>query len=753
MIKKRHEHGKTIKDSLQSALAYHGVGRLDEAERLYQEILQRQPRNAEALHYLGVLLYQRGNFNKAIVSIKRSLMVAPDKPEALADLAEIQRSAGHLPEAEASCRKALALRPDHAEAHVNLAAVLFQARRFAEAESHATTALNLKPAFPPALLLFADSLREQRQLRSAQEAYRQLLAIQPNHAAALTNLGWMLVQAGFLEEGLRFCQQAALQPADDILALQNLARALAEFGRFDEAMKILEQALRRAPNVPQLSLLIGMVWSELGESLEARNWLERSLQLDDKQVEARVRIAALEADRENHPVALEMLDTVLAGNPERVDALSAKAKSKLALGDVEGAVNAHRQAIAASPQTASLHAMLGNTLAGAGDIAGAVDCHRQAIALNDKCLPAYAGLLTTLRHRASDAERDAAIALLNMPWMTDLRRSSIHFGLAAYYDGAGDWHEAARHMVTANALRKSADEGRNHGYDPAQYQTSVDQIVSAFTPDLFARLRGKGSASERPVFVFGMPRSGTTLAEQILASHPQVFGVGERQFAKQGMQLLARQFGAAGEELLAPLGSIDGSQLGAIADWHLGQLTALDHNRSLRVVDKMPDNYHWIGWLALLFPRARFIYCRRDPRDIALSCFITNFASIRWASDLGHIAHRLTQHFRLMAHWRQVLPVPMIEVDYEAMVEDQEGQSRRLLEWLGLDWDDRCLHFYRTERLVRTASVAQVRQPIYRRSVARWRNYEEMLAPLLAALAIDPEFDSNYIKSKSLSAS
>jgi tetratricopeptide (TPR) repeat protein len=740
--------GSTVSNCFQSALAYHWVGRLDEALRLYEAALARRPRHPEALHYLGLLHYQLGHLDQAIVSIKRSLIASPDRAQAMSDLGEVQRSAGHLPEAEMSCRRAIELRPDYVEAHVNLAVVLFQAGRFADAETEAKAALCLRPMFQPAMQVLADSLREQRQFQRAEVVYRQILDIQPNHAGALTNLGWMLVQNGFLEEGLRFCRQAAQQPANDILALQNLARALVEFGHFDEAMKILEQALHRSPNVPGLSLLIGIVWSELGELMEARNWLERSLQLDDKLLEARVRIAGLEAECDNHQVALDMLDDILASDPIRVDAIAARAKSKLALGDTDGAIEAHRAAIALSPQTASLHAALGTALASAGDIDGAIACHRQAIALNDRCLPAYAGLLTTLRHRVSDSERGAAVSLLNMPWMTDQRRAALHFGLAAYYDGAGNWSEAAARMVIANSLRKSVDERRKRAYDYGQYEANVDRIVSAFTPELFVKMSGMGSDSERPVFVFGMPRSGTTLAEQILASHHRVFGAGERPFANQDMQLLPHIARRPGNDPLACIEDLTGPQLAEIADWHLGQLALLDEGKCLRVVDKMPDNYHLIGWLAMLFPRARFVYCRRDPRDIALSCWITNFASIRWASDLGHIAHRITQHYRLMRHWAQVLPVSFLTVDYEAMVDDQERQSRRLIEWIGLDWDDRCLKFYETERLVRTASVAQVRQPIYRRSVARWRHYEEMLSPLLAKLDADLNLRSNQPSEK-----
>src|SRR5262249_30679483 len=159
--------------------------------------------------------------------------------------------------------------------------------------------------------------------------------------------------------------------------------------------------------------------------------------------------------------------------------------------------------------------------------------------------------------------------------------------------------------------------------------------------------------------------------------------------------------------------------LGQLAEGHLNALRGLNPDRD-RVVDKMPDNYQLLGWIVTLFPNARLIHCRRDVRDVALSCWITNFARLRWASDLAHLAERINDYLRLMDHYRRVLPVPLFEVEYEQMVADQEGTTRRLLDFVGLEWDPACLNFHQTERLVRTASVAQVRQPIYKRSVARW---------------------------------
>ena len=715
-------------------LEHHQAGRLDEAEKLYRQALALKPGDPDAQHYLGVALHQRGEHEAAVELIEHAVAVRPDSPQMFANLAEARRESGKPVEAEAACRRAIALAPGYADAWLNLGAALFQQRRFDEAEAAARQAAALRPGFPQALLMIADALREQWRPKEAEPAYRKALDAAPNQWSALANLGWMLVQSGRMEEGLALCRQAAAQSGKEILPLQNLGRVLLEYGRLDGAMDALGEALERAPNVPMISLLIGIAWDELGEVAEARNWLERALRLDETLLDARIRLAGLEADLDNFQTAIEMLETVLAEDPDRVEAIVAKAKAKLSLGDVDGAVADHREAIRLVPNSAAAHAALGGTLSSAGDIPGAVESQRKAIELNRNCVPAYAGLLTTLRHKAEDAERDAAAALLEAPWMTDARRSALHFGLAHYWDGKGEWDLAAEQMIKANAHRKAADTARHRNYQPAQYEAFIDRVIETFTPAQFERFKGLGSESERPVFIVGMPRSGTTLTEQIIASHPQAFGAGERPFARQGLGLLPQIMQRPEDDPLTCLKAADGPALLAAANWHLARLAALDGGAALRAVDKMPDNYGLLGWLAVLFPKARFIYCRRDLRDVSLSCWITNFGEIRWANDLEHLAHRALQHQRIMAHWRKVLPVPVLDVDYEAMVADQEGQSRRLIEWLGLDWDERCLSFHKTERLVRTASVTQVREPIYKRSVARWQRYEAMLSPLLEKL-------------------
>ena len=197
---------------------------------------------------------------------------------------------------------------------------------------------------------------------------------------------------------------------------------------------------------------------------------------------------------------------------------------------------------------------------------------------------------------------------------------------------------------------------------PEAYREYVDRILATFVPEQFARTAGMGSDSDRPVFVVGMPRSGTTLTEQILASHPKVHGAGERRFAALGFQLLPSAMGknASPLDCFAEVGR---EALTAIANWHLGQIDKLAPAGKTRVVDKMPENFLSLGWIATLFPKARIIHCRRDLRDVALSCWMTNFRTIRWASDQEHIALRFHDYHRVMEHWRRVLPVPLLEVD------------------------------------------------------------------------------------------
>ena len=307
--------------------------------------------------------------------------------------------------------------------------------------------------------------------------------------------------------------------------------------------------------------------------------------------------------------------------------------------------------------------------------------------------------------------------------------AALHFGLAQVLDARGRLQRGrgvAAPGQRAGPGRAAIDRGQ--GYDPAEHARFVAGMIAVCTPAFFERMRGLGLDSERPVFIVGLPRSGTTLTEQILASHSQVFGAGEQRLwrATTSMPLAAR---GSDRRTGRPRAGWTATTARRVGGQHLERLNEMERGTA-RVADKMPDNYLYLGLLAALFPRAKFVHCRRDLRDIAVSCWMTNFRQIRWANDPEHIASRFTEHRRMMAHWKRALPAPLLEIDYEETVANLEGVARQLVAWCGLEWEPGCLKFHEGKRPVRTASVSQVRQPVYQRSVARWKNYEQTLGGL-----------------------
>jgi hypothetical protein len=313
----------------------------------------------------------------------------------------------------------------------------------------------------------------------------------------------------------------------------------------------------------------------------------------------------------------------------------------------------------------------------------------------------------------------------------------LWFALAFVLDARGDHRAAADAARRANALMTTVAHGPR-AYSSAVHQAFVDGMIRGFHADFFERIARGGLKTRRPVFVFGLPRSGTTLVEQVLASHPAVHGAGELLLADRSFESIPRRLGRQ-DSASDCIGRLDVATIESMARHHLDRFEALADAKAERIVDKMPDNYLYLGLLAACFPDATFIHCRRDLRDIAVSCWMNEFRNLTWTNEQHHIAERFRTYQRLMDHWRAVLPVTIHDVDYEETVADLEGTARRLVTAVGLEWDPACLEFHRTKRTVRTSSLAQVRRPIYQSSVARWKHYERELGELFAALPPDEQ--------------
>jgi hypothetical protein len=299
----------------------------------------------------------------------------------------------------------------------------------------------------------------------------------------------------------------------------------------------------------------------------------------------------------------------------------------------------------------------------------------------------------------------------------------ILFTLGRLADQAEQFDAAFGYFGQANALLRSVQVKSGRGYNRARMAGDVDRLIATFTPAFFAGRGEGGDVSEQPVFILGMPRAGSTLFEQVAASHSQVFGAGER----KGIGEIAAKIG------WAPSPVWTAESLTTAAAGYLQTMQA-KAGAALRIIDKMPDNIFQLGLIATLFPNARVIFCGRDPLDTCLSCFFQHFAEpYGFDTDLQDCAHRYQQVARLTAHWQRVLPLRMMQMSYEALLGDLEGEARRMIGFLGLEWEAQCLNFHQTSRPVRTASWSQVRRPLYHTAQGRWRDYAAHLQPLKAA--------------------
>lgn len=404
----------------------------------------------------------------------------------------------------------------------------------------------------------------------------------------------------------------------------------------------------------------------------------------------------------------------------------------LEVGALGEAAAAYRRAIALKPDHAKAHYNLGVVLQFQGALDEAARCFRQAIALQPDYAKAHYSLANqrALDDRSPEAQADFTSLSAQVDELDGREPEAAElflFAMARMQEGRGDYEGAFSCLLRANALRRAAS-----GFDIAAAERRLASIAEAFSGELLARMAGAGVSTDRPVFIVGMPRSGTTLVEQILSAHPDVHGAGE---IANLASLIARVSGPDGSTYPFWAKALGVSDFGVLGEMYLDSLPTGDAGRG-RTTDKRVANFEHLGLIHLCLPGARIIHCRRDPRDVALSCFASRFSDGQgFADDLVELGRYWRAYDRLMAHWRRVLPPGrMLEVDYEAVVEDTEGWARRLVDHCGLDWDAACLQFHTSGREVRTGSFAQVRRPIYTGSIGRWRRFAVQLAPFIEVI-------------------
>jgi len=671
------------------------AGRLPQAEGILRQILQQRPNDAEALHQLALVAHHAGQTPFAVQLIERAITVNPNEALMQANVAEMYRRIGQPQKAVEHGLRAVTLKSDNADAHNNLGIAHFDLGDYESAIRCYTQASAIRPRFAEAISNHGNALRQLRRYAEAETEYRRAIAINPSYAEAFNNLGSVLRDLERPAEAEQAYRRAIALKPTYVEAVNNLVLALKDLERFDEALAVAQQALTLKPQNADAYAFIGAIYVE------------------QKKIDA----------------AFESLGKSLAIAPDKPETLNMLGRAHFEAGNTMKAVESYKRAIALKPDFADPFNNLGNALKEMGKFDEALTAFETALALRPDSLGTYVNLADAKKFREGDKHLTAIEENLARSDISDERRMQLCFAAAKAYDDLKRYDDGFPLLMEGNARKR-----KTITYDEPVILGYFDRIRSVVTEDVVRALSGGGFASTKSIFVIGMPRSGTTLVEQILASHPQVTGAGElRELNETVGSVRAKDTSQAPfPEFLTVLTP---SELARIGEVYTNRV-ARRAPKAERITDKMPSNFYFLGLMHLALPGAKIIHTKRNPIDTCVSCFSKLFAAEQSQTyNLAELGRYYRAYHQLMAHWREVLPPgAFLDVQYEDVVADTEGQARRLLAYCDLSWDAGVLDFHRTERPVKTASSSQVRQPIYSSSVARWRNYEKYLGPLLAEL-------------------
>lgn len=627
------------------------------------------------------------------------LKQAPEAWDVQHQLAIVLATSGRAQEAAKHFRLIVKANPAHAAGHANLANALSESEQLEEAITEFRRALALDSSLVGARIALGETLRRAKHCEEAIDCYKAALDLDWVNHAAFNGLGLVCRDLDDLPRALECFEHAVGLAPKNAEYRMNFGAALRRYKLEGLAVEQFYEAVMLKPDWLEAVVLLAEVLQQQQRYDEAKECYERALQLKPADAELSERIGFVYLDMGDTKHALGEFQKVLSQHPERYMALLGLGRSHMWAGHSGAAAAALESLVEHYPDYATGYHYLADS---------------RKFTPDDPVIPQLQALADK-----TDLE-DAAIAL--------------NFALGKIYDDCKQWDAAFTHYARANRLRNA-----QYDYQPAEQAAGYDALMSVFSREFIEAHRGLGVESALPVLIVGMPRSGTTLTEQIISSHPQVIGAGEVSFWTRAWKAVPYTLGTdqAYPECMALMTPDQAHEIA-------GKYTELLHKIAgpgtdpLRITDKMPHNFVQLGLIALLFPNAPIIHCKRDALDNCLSIFFQNFVGGHpYAYDLANLGHHHKQYERLMAHWHEVLPGRIFDIHYEDTIADPEYWSRKLIEHVGLQWDDVCLAPHKLERTVKTASHWQVRQPIYNTSVARWKHYEQHLGPLKAALGLD----------------
>lgn len=684
----------TLSQAMDLAAKHQAAGKLQQSESILRDILKSSPQYAPAIHLLGVIAHQVGKTEQALKIIADAIKIDPKQGLFYSNYAEMSRLIGNIDDAVAYGKKAVELAPNLSSAHSNLGIAYYDKEDLDNAEKCQLRALELSPTLAPALNNMGSIKRDRKDKEGAVEAYKKVLSFHPHYIEAISNLG----------------------------------ATLTEMDKFDEAIPLLLQAIKLNPKYAEAHCNIGAAFFGSEQYDKAFAAYNNAIKLKADYPEAYLGVAKCHQEKHQLDTAELALRKVLKIDPEHIEAQSLLAGVLMEGGQGQKAEEAFKQVLKIKPDHQGALSGMGTLLMEQGDLKAAEKMFNKALELDAESIVAITSLAQVKKAKKGDFHVEALESFLaNKPHLSRKKKMSIHFALGKCYDDMKDADKAFPHFAEGCRLKRSSID-----YSATMHTQMIQHIKNVFNEDFFKRFNNVGCDSNVPIFVLGMPRSGTTLTEQIIASHPDVYGAGELPEMTRLSHLPANGSNAPYPANMAAYAKKDFKALG---EQYVKSVLERSSN-ALHVSDKMPANFLYLGLIHTILPNAKIVHIKRNPVDTSLSCFTKIFnRGQSFSYDLKELGEFYCDYVDLMAHWKKVLPAgSFYEVQYEDLVADNENQARALISFCGLSWNDACLESHKTERNIRTASVTQVRQPIYSSSVERWRPYEAYLQPLLDVL-------------------
>ena len=684
----------TLEQAMQLAYKHQSEGRLQQADLVLKRVLQSIPQHAHALHLLGVINHQAGNTDMAINMIAQAISINPNIGQFYSNIGEMCRQSMRVDEAISYGNKAIELESNVATAHSNLGIAYYDNKEFDKALVCQKRALGINPQLVSAINNMGSIARENKDKEAAIVYYRQVLSIAPQHLESINNLGAVLT----------------------------------ELERPEEAIEVLISAINLNPNYAEAHCNIATSFLALEQLDKAEVGFKKAIELKPDYPEAYQGLAKVYQEKKELPQALEAAEKALSIAPENASAHSTVGSIYTESGYPDKAEIAYAKALELDPESISAYLGKGHLLMEQGNMTEAESSFSHALSLDDDNLGARLSLVQVKKVAADDVNFQQLITQAEgLDTMLETKALPLHFALGKSYDDTKQYDLAFKHYLAGCSLKRK----RVH-YNPDDNDKAIANIKSFFSKQTIDALRGEGCSSETPIFVLGMPRSGTTLTEQIIASHPDVHGAGELPDLLQ-LANHPNDWETAGYPDV--LRGFSHAQLKTLGEKYVVGLQERAPDAK-HITDKMPANFNALGLIHLILPNAKIVHVKRSPVDTCLSGFSRLFNKSQFQSyDLAEMGRYYCNYHDLMAHWKKVLPKgSFYEIQYEDLVANTESEAKALIDYCGLEWNELCLDFHKTERNIRTASIAQVRQPIYKTSLERWRSYEDHLGPLFDAL-------------------